>query len=369
MEAGRPADRSDTEGKSDMDITPYLKLMVDKQGSDLFFSTGTTAHVKIQGKMAPIGETPFQVGMVEKMAYALMNEAQAREFEQVLEMNLALSVPNLGRFRVNVFRQRGEVAMVIRYIQSKIPTPEELNLPMVLKDLVMSPRGMVLVVGATGSGKSSTLAAMIGHRNSNSPGHILTIEDPVEFMHEHKKCVVNQREVGLDALTYANALKNALREAPDVILIGEIRDRETMEHANNYAETGHLCLSTLHANNANQAIDRIINFFPENARRQILMDLSLNMRAIISQRLVPSVDGGRVPAVEVLINTAHVAELIRAGEISQLKDAMEKGNTRGMQTFDGALYNLAKMGRITQEEALNYADSRNNLSLRFNLGG
>ena len=284
-----------------------------------------------------------------------------------MEGNLAISISGLGRFRVNVFRQRGDVAMVIRYIKGQIPSLEELNLPITLKQLIMEPRGLVLVVGSTGSGKSTTLASMVNYRNENATGHILTIEDPVEFLHTHKKSVVDQREVGLDTLSYEVALKNAMREAPDVILIGEIRDRHTMQHAIAYAETGHLCLSTLHANNANQALDRIVNFFPDSAHHQLYMDLSLNLKAVISQRLIKSKDGKRVPAVEIMLLSTFVAELIQKGDIHAVKEAMEHGNERGMQTFDQALYKLYREGRITQEEALANADSRNNLSLRMRL--
>jgi twitching motility protein PilU len=306
-------------------------------------------------------------GMVRKLAYSIMNDDQVKEYEATMEGNLAISISGLGRFRVNVFRQRGDVAMVIRYIKGKIPSIEDLNLPQKLKDLIMEPRGLVLVVGSTGSGKSTTLASMIDYRNDNQTGHILTIEDPVEFLHTHKKSVVDQREVGLDTLSYEVALKNAMREAPDVILIGEIRDQQTMQHAIAYAETGHLCLSTLHANNANQALDRIINFFPDTAHRQLYMDLSLNLKAVVSQRLIKSTDGQRVPAVEIMLLSTFVAELIQKGDIHAVKEAMEQGTERGMQTFDQALYKLYKEGKITLENALGNADSRNNLSLRIRL--
>lgn len=350
-----------------MDVVPYLKLMVQKNGSDVYFSTGTNVHLKTEGKTLPIANTMMDRGHVRKLAYTVMNEAQIKEFEATMECNLAISVTGLGRFRVNVFKQRGDVAMVIRYIRGEIPPVEKLNLPIILKDLVMEPRGLVLVVGATGSGKSTTLAAMIEHRNQSIPGHILTIEDPIEFIYTHKKSVVNQREVGLDTISYENALKNAMREAPDVIQIGEIRDSYTMAHAIAYAETGHLCLSTLHANNANQALDRIINFFPDTAHRQLFMDLSLNLRAVISQRLVRGRDGQRVPAVEVLLLTSYISELIQKGDIHSIKEAMEQGTERGMQTFDQALYKLYKEGKIDLEEALRNADSRNNLALRIRL--
>jgi twitching motility protein PilU len=305
--------------------------------------------------------------MVRKLAYSIMSDDQVSEFERTMECNLAISINGLGRFRVNVFRQRGDAAMVIRYIKGVIPSIDELNLPPILKELIMMPRGLILVVGSTGSGKSTSLASMIDHRNATSTGHILTIEDPVEFLHTHKKSVVDQREVGLDTLSYEVALKNAMREAPDVILIGEIRDRQTMQHAIAYAETGHLCLSTLHANNANQALDRIINFFPDTAHHQLYLDLSLNLKAVVSQRLVKSKDGKRMPAVEVMLLSTFVAELIQKGDIHAVKEAMEQGTERGMQTFDQALYKLYKEGRITLDEALSHADSRNNLSLKIRL--
>ena len=298
---------------------------------------------------------------------SIINDDQKRTFEETLELNLAISVRDVGRFRVNVYRQRGEVAMVIRYIKSRIPSFEELHLPAVLKKLVMEPRGLILLVGATGSGKSTTLAAMIDYRNSNMTGHILTIEEPIEFIHQHKKSVVDQREIGIDTLSYTNALKNAMREAPDVILIGEIRDRETMQHAIAYAETGHLCISTLHANNANQTVDRIINFFPDSAHHQLLLDLSLNLRAVVSQRLVPGNNGKRVPAVEIMLKSPYISDLIEKGNIDTLKDAMEKSNDIGMQTFDQSLYELYRSGMVSVGDALANADSRNNLLLRFRL--
>ena len=350
-----------------MDIVPYLRLMVQKDGSDLFFSTGAPPNLKAQGKTLPIGEERLKPGDVNSLAYSIMNDDQIREFEGTMECNLAISVQKLGRFRVNVFRQRGDTAMVIRYIKGQIPAISALHLPELLKKIVLEPRGLVLVVGSTGSGKSTTLASMIDHRNASTSGHILTIEDPIEYLHSHQKSVVDQREVGLDTLNYENALKNALREAPDVILIGEIRDASTMQHAIAYAETGHLCLSTLHANNANQALDRIINFFPDTAHRQLYNDLSLNLRAVISQRLVKAADGSRVPAVEILLLTSYTSELIQKGKIHDLKDAMEQGNERGMKTFDQALFELYTAGKITIEEALSNADSRNNLALRIRL--
>ena len=350
-----------------MDIVPYLKLMVQKNGSDLFFSTGTNVHLKTEGKTMPIANTQMERGQVRKIAYTVMNEEQIKEFESTMECNLAISVSGLGRFRVNVFKQRGDVAMVLRYIKGDIPPVEKLNLPIILKELIMEPRGLILVVGSTGSGKSTTLAAMIEHRNQSMAGHILTIEDPIEFVYTHKKSVVDQREVGLDTLSYENALKNAMREAPDVILIGEIRDASGMQHAIAYAETGHLCLSTLHANNANQALDRIVNFFPDTAHRQLYMDLSLNLKAVVSQRLVLGKDGQRVPAVEILLLTSYISDLIKKGDIHTIKEAMEQGNERGMQTFDQCLFDLYKEGKIDLQEALRNADSQNNLALRIRL--
>ncbi len=350
-----------------MDIVPYLKLMVQKNGSDVFFSTGAAPHLKAEGETRPIGSSPLQPGQVRKLAYNIMSDEQIKEFEATYECNLAISIQNLGRFRVNIFKQRGDAAMVIRYIKGVIPPVEKLNLPLILKDLIMEPRGLILVVGATGSGKSTTLAAMIEYRNQNRAGHILTIEDPIEYLYTHKKSVVDQREVGIDTLSYENALKNAMREAPDVIQIGEIREMKTMSHAIAYAETGHLALSTLHANNANQALDRILNFFPDSAHQQLYMDLSLNLKAVVSQRLVKGRDGQRLPAVEIMLLTTYISELIQKGDVHAIKEVMEQGTERGMQTFDQSLYALYQEGKITLEEALSHADSRNNLSLKIRL--
>jgi twitching motility protein PilU len=341
--------------------------MVQRNGSDLYFSTGAAPHVKISGQMVAIGEQKLEPGDVSKLAYSVMSDGQVREFEGTMECNLAISIASLGRFRVNVFRQRGDAAMVIRFIKGQIPSIEELYLPQTLKKIIMEKRGLILVVGSTGSGKSTTLASMIDYRNENATGHILSIEDPIEFLHRHKKSVVNQREIGLDSMSYENALKNALREAPDVILIGEIRDAATMQHAIAYAETGHLCLSTLHANNANQALDRIVNFFPDSAHKQILNDLSLNLKAVVSQRLIPTVDGGRRAAIEMLMQSSYTAELIQKGKIHDVKEAMEQGGERGMMTFDQSLYDLFVEGAISLDNALNHADSRNNLALRIRL--
>jgi twitching motility protein PilU len=352
-----------------VELTSFLRLMAEKKASDVFLSPGAPPSIKIQGETTHLGETPLAAQQVQAMAYSVMNERQQKEFESTLEMNLALGLGDIGRFRINIYRQRGDVAMAVRFISSEIPTIEQLNLPLILKELVMLPRGLVLMVGATGSGKSTTLAAMIDYRNQRQTGHILTVEEPIEYLHLHKQSVVDQREVGLDTLSYANALKNAMREAPDVIMIGEIRDRETMQAAISYAETGHLCLSTLHSNNANQALDRIINFFPEAARTQLLIDLSLNLRAVVSQRLLRGVDGLRIPAVELLLSTPYVSDLIEKGEIALIKEAMKLGTNHGMQTFDEALYRLYAAGRITYSEAIANADSRTDLALRVRLNG
>lgn len=350
-----------------MDVSTFLKLLVHKSGSDLYFSHGARLHIKVNGVTMPLGKKVYIGTEIRDMAFALMDAEQIRDYESTWECNLGFSLENVGRFRVNVFRQRGEPAMVVRYVKDVIPSIEELNLPQVLKQLIMEPRGLILIVGGTGSGKSTTLASMIDFRNQRVPGHILTIEDPIEFVHEHKRSVVNQREVGLDTQSYGAALKNALREAPDVILIGEIRDLATMQHAIAYAETGHLCLSTLHANNANQALDRIVNFFPDSAHRQVYADLSLTLKAVVSQRLMPALDGGLVPAVETMVLSRYVAELIRKGEIEDIKEAMVRSEMHGMKTFDQSLYDLHRDGRISQEVALQNSDSRNDLALRMRL--
>jgi len=351
-----------------MKISPYLKVLAEKDGSDLYLTTGAMPSAKFNGVLTPLSKQAAPLGWVKSLAMEIMNEDQRRDFEHKPEMNLAISEPGVGRFRVNIFKQRNEVSMVIRNIKAEIPNLEELGLPPVLKDVIMSKRGIILFVGGTGSGKSTSLAALIDHRNRNSKGHIITIEDPIEYVHQHKGCIVNQREVGVDTDSFEDALKNTLRQAPDVILIGEIRDRETMEHAMAFAETGHLAISTLHANNANQALDRIINFFPEERHAQLLQDLSLNLRAFISQRLIPTVDNKRCAAIEVLLNSPRVEELIKKGEVSEIKEVMEKSERMGMCTFDSALFNLYREGRISMEEALKNADSENNLRLKIELG-
>lgn len=350
-----------------MDIGYFLKLMMEKNASDMFLSTGAAASIKVEGKIHALGKSGLPPGMVKKIAYSLMDEAQIAEFEENFELNLAISIKDAGRFRVNVFKQRSEVGMVIRSIKGDIPNFEELHMPMLLRDMIMEKRGIVLVVGSTGSGKSTTLASMIDYRNSNSAGHILTIEDPIEFLHRHKKSIVNQREVGIDTHTYRNALKAALREAPDVLLIGEILDIETMEAAIAFAETGHLVLATLHSNNADQTMDRILNFFPEVAHKQILQSLSLNLKGIISQRLVMTKAGKRRAAVEILVNTPLIRDMIRRGEIAEMKQKMDESLDAGMQTFDQALYKLYKDGICDLEEVLKNADSRDGLDLKIKL--
>lgn len=352
-----------------MEIRELLKMMVDREGSDLYLTVDAPPIYRIHGMTHPTADPPFTNEQLEALALALMRGPQRSEFEEKMEMNLALYYKDLGRFRVNVFRQRGNVGLVFRHIKAEIQSVEQLGLPPIIKDLAMTKRGLILVVGATGSGKSTTLAAMIDHRNAVSPGHIISVEDPIEFVHPHKKCLITQREVGFDTLSFHNALKNTLRQAPDVILIGEIRDTETMEAAITFAETGHLCLGTLHSNNANQAIERIMNFFPVERHQQIYLQLSLNLRAILSQRLVPSLDGRRAPAIEILLDTPRIKDLIKKSEIDTLKEAMEQGVEEGCQTFDYVLFTLYKEGKISLEQALINADSANNLRLKIKLEG
>ncbi len=345
-----------------------LTMMMQKKGSDLFITSGFPPAMKIDGKMTPATTQPLSSQHTQELARAIMNDKQAAEFEATKECNFAISPASIGRFRVNAFMQQGRVGIILRTINVQIPEMEDLKLPPVLKDVVMTKRGLVLFVGGTGSGKSTSLAAMIGYRNQNSYGHIITIEDPVEYVHDHRNCVITQREVGVDTDSWEVALKNTLRQAPDVILIGEIRDREVMEHAIAFAETGHLAMGTLHANNANQAIDRIINFFPEERRPQLLMDLSLNLKAIVSQRLIPVKEGkGRAAAVEVLLNSPLIADLIFKGEIHEIKEIMKKSKELGMKTFDMALFDLFEEGRISYDDALRFADSMNEVRLMIKL--
>ena len=347
-----------------------LRLMVQKDGSDLFITAGAAPSMKVHGAMVPLSNQVLSAQHTQILVRAIMNDRQLSEFEQTQECNFAISLPGVSRFRVNAFIQRGSAGVVLRVIRSDIPLFEDLNLPPVLREISMTKRGLVIFVGATGSGKSTSLAAMVGYRNENSKGHIITIEDPIEFVHSHKNCIVTQREVGVDTESYEIALKNTLRQAPDVILIGEIRDREAMDHAITFAETGHLCLSTLHANSTNQALDRIINFFPEERRPQLLMDLSLNLKALVSQRLIPSATGpGRVAAVEIMINTPLMSDMIFKGNVHEIKELIAKSNEVGMQTFDQALFNLYQDGQITYEDALRNADSVNDLRLRVKLDG
>jgi twitching motility protein PilU len=352
-----------------MNIRDILKVMVERNASDIYLTEGLPPVYRVEGVTQPVGSVAFTNDMLEALATDLMREKQKKEFEETNEMNLALYYPDMGRFRVNIFRQRGNVGFVIRQIKTEIVPIDKLGLPPILKDIVMTKRGLVLVVGATGSGKSTTLAAMIDHRNANSPGHIVTVEDPIEFVHKHKRSIITQREIGFDTLSYHAALKNTLRQAPDVILIGEIRDLETMDTAIAFAETGHLCLGTLHANNANQAIERVMNFFPKERHAQIYLQLSLNLRAIISQRLIPGVDGKRVAAVEVMMDTPRIKDLIKKGEIDTIKEAMEQGMQEGCQTFDSVLFNLYREGKISLEQALINADSANDLRLKIKLTG
>jgi twitching motility protein PilU len=345
-----------------------LKLMLSKRGSDLFITVGFPPAIKVDGKMTPVSNQPLTPTHTAELARSIMNDRQAADFEANKECNFAINPSGVGRFRVNAFVQQGAIGMVLRVITTTIPRFEDINIPPVLKDVIMTKRGLAIMVGATGSGKSTSLAAMIGYRNENSYGHIITIEDPIEFTHPHKNCMITQREVGVDTESWERALQNTLRQAPDVILIGEIRARETMEHAIAFAETGHLCLATLHANSSNQALDRIINFFPEERRPQLLMDLSLNLKSIISQRLIPLKEGkGRIPAVEIMLNSPLISDLIFKGDVHEIKEIMKKSRELGMQTFDQALFDLYESGKISYEDALRNADSVNDLRLAIKL--
>jgi twitching motility protein PilU len=352
-----------------MDVRSLLRVMVDRESSDLYLTVDAPPIYRIHGVTQQTDAQPFTNEQLEALALALMRGQQRSEFEEKMEMNLALYYKELGRFRVNLFRQRGNVGLVFRHIKAEIQTVEQLQLPPIIKDIAMTKRGLVLVVGATGSGKSTSLAAMIDHRNTVHQGHIITVEDPIEFVHQHKRSIITQREVGFDTLNFQNALKNTLRQAPDVILIGEIRDTETMEAAITFAETGHLCIGTLHSNNANQAIERIMNFFPVERHAQIYLQLSLNLRSIISQRLIPSVDGKRVPALEIMLDTPRIKDLIKKAEVDIIKEAMDQGVDEGCQTFDHVLFQLYKANRISLEQALINADSANNLRLKIKLEG
>ena len=352
-----------------MFVKPLLKLMADKQASDLFFSAGAPIQIKINGVVMPINNQLLDPEQAKKICYELMTEEQIKEFESDHEMNFAQSGGDIGNYRINIFRQKNTTAMVIRFVKPDVPPFDSLGLPPILKEVIMEKLGLILVVGSTGSGKSTTMASMIDHRNTTRTGHILTIEDPIEFVFKHKKSIVNQREVRIDTLSYEHALISAMREAPDLLMIGEIRDRPTLQSALLFAQTGHLCLSTLHANNSYNALNRIINFFPRDARESLLSDLSIALRAVVSQRLVRTVDGKRVPAVEILLNTKHIGELIKTGEISEIKDAMEQSLAPGSQTFEQALFNLYTSGRVSIEEAMLNADSPTNLHWLINNAG
>ncbi|MGS5089845.1 PilT/PilU family type 4a pilus ATPase [Hydrogenophaga sp. A37] len=349
------------------DLGHYLSAMVAHAASDLFLSSGTAAAIKVQGVVRRLQEAPLTAERIKQLAYSVMRESQIRDFESSMECDLAIAIEGLGRFRLNAFRQRGDVGVVVRHINARIPSLESLKLPPSINRLAMLKRGLVLIVGAAGSGKSTTLASLLDHRNQNAAGHILTVEDPMEFEHGHVLSIVNQREVGLDTHSFEEALRHAMREAPDVIMIGEIRDRETMQHALAYAETGHLCVSTMHANNANQAIQRILNFFPETAHRQVLMDLSLNLKGVVGQRLIRGTADRLVPAVEVMLLSPYIADLIQKGQIDDIKDPMSKSTELGMCTFDQSLYTLYERGDLTAEQAIDHADSRTDLSLRIRL--
>ncbi len=350
-----------------MDFKNFLRILVKNDGSDLYLTFNAPPAAKFQGTLRALSKEKMSTEDLDNIARSLMNSDQQQQFDNKPEMNLALDEEGIGRFRINIFRQRNNIAMVIRNIKVDIPNADSLGLPEILKDVIMEKRGLVLFVGGTGSGKSTSLAALIDHRNANSTGHIVTIEDPIEYVHPHKKCLVSQREVGVDTDSYEDALENTLRQAPDVILIGEVRTQETMEHAMAFAETGHLCLSTLHANNSNQALDRIINFFPEERRQQLLMDLSLNLKAFISQRLIPTIDGKRVAAIEILLGTSTIKDLIMKGDIHGIKEVMERSEDIGMQTFDSHLFKLYRDKIISYDEMMRNADSPNNLKVKITL--
>ncbi|MCK5876063.1 MAG: PilT/PilU family type 4a pilus ATPase [Candidatus Marithrix sp.] len=352
-----------------MDITPYLKLVVEKSASDIYFTVGSNVRIKVSGKVVGVGKNILTDEMTKEIAHKIMNEEQRAFFDKELEIDFAISWPETNaRFRINTFKQQGLVSIVMRYINATVPTMADLNLPVILGEIILKKRGLILMVGATNSGKSTTLAAMIDHRNQNQAGHILTIEDPVEFIHVHKKSLINQRELGVDTHSYLNALRSAMRESPDVIFIGEIRDRETMSASLELSNTGHLAVSTLHANNANQAMQRVVNMFPQEQHKKLFMDLSLNLIGVVSQRLVVGVNNKRVGAVEVMINNPFIADLILKGKIDEIKEAMESSGTEGMQTFDMALHNLYETGKISLEEALANADSRTNLQAKITFG-
>ena len=348
-------------------LRDYLQTMAQAQGSDLFLTVAAPPVVKIQGSFKALSRTPLQPADTRALAYSAMSAAQVQQFEATLECDMSLELPGVGRFRLNMFFQRGAVALVARFISFDIPDLASLGLPPVLGDIALFKRGLVLVCGPAGSGKSTTLAAMLGHRNTHVQGHILTVEDPIEFVHSHRRSLVNQREVGIDTLSFDDALRHAMREAPDVIMVGEIRDRLTMQHGMAYADTGHLCISTLHANSANQAIQRVIHLFPQDVRQQVLLDLSLNLRAVIGQRLISNVHGQLVPAMEVMLVTPYISDLIYKGQIDDIKTAMAKGTGEGMSTFDDSLYNLYVAGQITREQAIDYADSKTDVSVRIRL--
>jgi twitching motility protein PilU len=349
------------------ELTPYLNALARHEGTDLYLTTGAPPSAKFNGKMKTLRDEPLLPGEVGAMARHIMDEEQRKLFAHDLEINVALSLAGVGRFRVNIFHQRNQISMVIRNIKMDIPSFSSLHLPEILQHIAMTKKGLLLFVGATGSGKSTSLAALIDHRNANSTGHIVTIEDPVEFVHKHKKSVISQREVGVDTRSFHDALKNTLRQAPDVILVGDIRDKETLEHVLNYAETGHLVLSCLNANNAKQAIDRLANFYPDSRRNQVLQDLSNNLVCIASQRLIPTTRGGRIPAVEILLGTPKSKELIANDKVLELKEAMEKSNTAGMQTFDQALFDLVRSGKVDMDVAIHHADSADNLRSKLKL--